>query len=461
MKFLQKEKDPSELAPHEDIPKKKKHKKDHMHSKEGEISAFFTAVRPALAEKDINAPRKNALGNTDARRGERGPSTKSSSVVPTVEVNEHGPFLGFGSRGPRHESTSYVSWSESIRGPDLTPQHRTQVPTIDQENRNQSQDSVADRSIDRDRAVFKRPAPPSVSRHRAHDSTDCFNLSSFEASESCQRVSRSHSYPQHVSSPQKVNLVDRAAKLQSTDNMVSPSSMPPSMPARVSDEPNLRYLSTSPRPSEPKRSDFYHVENTSMRRDNPHHDRTKGIGVEPSTSSDLGKVIEQCNHTFSETRRATAPPRRHTTLPEAHSGVDGTHNYADLEVGHRRQQGRTVRFSGLDMPSPVAPNFPGPSIYERPADCPADLLQALYDEQVLLDDFYPDDEEEGDAMGAQETWRSGLGREEFEFEPLYGEEPIADRRGLEESLASDDQVQPLASDNSVVARGFWRPNRLY
>lgn len=33
--------------------------------------------------------------------------------------------------------------------------------------------------------------------------------------------------------------------------------------------------------------------------------------------------------------------------------------------------------------------------------------------------------------------------------------------GMEDGLALKDHVQPLASDNSVVAPGFWRPNKLY
>jgi hypothetical protein len=73
MRFLQKEKDLPESAPQHGATKKKR-KKDHTHTKEGEISAFFTAVRPVLAEQDGNARpieirtnnnKTNAVGNCE------------------------------------------------------------------------------------------------------------------------------------------------------------------------------------------------------------------------------------------------------------------------------------------------------------------------------------------------------------------------------------------------------------
>lgn len=61
MKFLQKEKDQPESALPQSVPKKKR-KKDHVNTKEDEISAFFTAVRPALAERETTTSQRTRPG---------------------------------------------------------------------------------------------------------------------------------------------------------------------------------------------------------------------------------------------------------------------------------------------------------------------------------------------------------------------------------------------------------------
>jgi hypothetical protein len=455
MKFLQKEKPQPEAAAHQDIPKKKR-KKDHTHTREGEISAFFTAVRPALAEKDGNtAPREDGNAAVVDTRQEREQSTKSSGVVPTVEVLDKGPYLGFGSRGPRHESTSYVSWSDSVRERDVTPRHREQVLPVAEEHSGAFQHQAASTTTDVEKTVFKRPAPRAA-KHGRNDSIENFKVSSVDASQSRQRASRSHSYPQQSSSSQKVNLVDRAAKFHSTDPVDSPSSMPPSMPAGVSHDTYRIRPTAGRRPARTEQFTPSHMNRTSTRPHTTKDDTCEPTDVEPRLSSDLGAVIEQCNTAFRERRPVNGPQRRHTVLPEQAYGPDRMERSAVPGASTARH----VRFSGLEQPSPIAPNFSGPSIYERQAQRQAGPLPNLYHEDVALADSRLAGQEylyDGDDMMYGESNLEAYPEETASYEFDEG----APGYEAEDAQVLGDRVQRLGSDNSVVAPGFWRPNRLY
>jgi hypothetical protein len=123
MRFLQKHKDQPEAIPQTGLSKKRL-KKDHAHAREEEISAYFTTVRPALAQQDGNiqakegSEEKNLTQELDHRRDRL---AEVDNAMPTIEMPDKAPYLGFGSRGPRHESGSYISWSESNRAPSATP----------------------------------------------------------------------------------------------------------------------------------------------------------------------------------------------------------------------------------------------------------------------------------------------------------------------------------------------------
>jgi len=457
MKFLQKEKNQQESAPQQSAPKKKR-KKDHAHTKEGEISAFFTAIRPALAEKDGNVQSQDARGDGSVSavpsRRERERSAKSTGVVPTIEVHDKGPYLGFGSRGPRHESTSYVSWSDSVRGPEVTPRHPEQVRAVNKEH-HVSKHQRASTTTGGDDDVFKHPAPRSAT-HVTHDSAEHFVVSSVDRSDSYPRASRSHSYPQHTSSPRKVNLVDRAAKISSTDPADSPSSMPPSIPSRAVGEPRHRNYTVGPKPARHGQPGPLHPRVTSMHRKSVERSGDGQTEDEMQTSSDLGKVIQQCNDTFHERRRATAPRRRHTVLPEAPMENERIERGRNSGV-HRT---RHVRFSGLDIPSPVVPNFSGPSIYEQQA----------HRQTLPLPDFDQEDEVDGVSHLTEQEYiddPNGMLYGERNWEEYSGEPASYDMGleaqgyGVEELPPSEHMVQHLASENSIVAPGFWRPNKLY
>ncbi|KAF2088310.1 hypothetical protein K490DRAFT_64988 [Saccharata proteae CBS 121410] len=118
MRFLQKRNEPAD-PPVDDA--RTKRKKKETQRREEEISAYFGAKRPALAERSGNIPSKPDPSQTKVRYSPAffkisRPSTSFQSIKPTIEVPEK-PYLGFGSRGPEHirSATRSISWSESMR----------------------------------------------------------------------------------------------------------------------------------------------------------------------------------------------------------------------------------------------------------------------------------------------------------------------------------------------------------
>ncbi|KAF2035910.1 hypothetical protein EK21DRAFT_53548 [Setomelanomma holmii] len=453
MKFLQKEKDqPDTGVP--DEPPKKKRKKDRAQTKEGEISAFFTSVRPALAEKDNNITRKHvqrpASAKATLRERERAQSTKSSGVLPTIENPGKASYLGFGGRGPRHESTGYVSWSDSVRDSGLVPPRANPVSMVPRTQHGLPSALVDKATATADDEIFTRPAPPSRSKQRTNGSTERFRISSIGTS--CNRASRSHSYPQQSSSPRKVNLVDRAAKFRSTKSVASASSMPPFVSEHTAaehdhDRPTILLGGDGPRGNESP-----DMINGPTR---THAVESNGCcTIEPELSSDLGQVIQQCNRTFQERRQAPAPDHRYSGRRTSQAKMlCKEHNLNHHPEAHRTT---TVRFPGVD--SLRVPNFPGTSVYEHQAGRQQLPPQNTYYDAGPMEVPLPDEhlylDEEDDLVLDDGTWN------------VYPEDKILHEYGPEaqtddmDDMASED-IRPLASENSVVAPGFWRPNKLY
>jgi hypothetical protein len=458
MRFLQKEKDQPESAPQYGTTKKKR-KKDHKHTKEGEISAFFTAVRPVLAEQDgnirpIGVPADNSKTATASNR-EREQSLKSSTVLPTIEVSEKGPFLGSRSRDPRHESTSYVSWSDSVRASGLTYERLKHMQANEKESHVLSKhrnDGAADLGEDTE---IKRTVPSPVTRQQRNESIGRFRISSVALSQA--RISRSQSYPHDASSPRKVNLVDRTVEVRSTDSVASPSLRPHFVTAKTRIEDprtgpsvnsNLTEHSAMRRPATSHVTRSRHVELTS----------DSDMVMEQQTSSDLGRVIQQCHHEFHNQRRAVELPRRRSTASRAINIGD---RYDHPPATRHACRKPVVRFSEVELPSSRLPNFPGPSIYEQQAYQRRYPSQIKLDDDALLDDFYVAEQtiadRDDDMLDEDEDWEA-----QFE-EPLLYEETgiVEDEYEMEELRAPNSTVRHLTSQSGVVAPGFWRPNKLY
>jgi hypothetical protein len=444
-------------------PKKKKRKKDFVHTKEGEISAFFALAAPGLAEKDGNIQTNTHQYDLDTNRGasrhEQEHSSKADAPVPTVEIPDKNPYLGFGSRGRQHESSSYATWSESVRAPSRMSRHSPLKEVARQDQHDLTKYPVDCTAVSERDVVFKRPAPPSMNKQRTNMTVEHFAVSS--VAPSLQRVSRSLSYPQHTSSPRRVNLVAHAVKFQSTESVASPSSMPPYLPTRSSE----RNCPCGPAiSSKETRSDMISLHGTysaSVYRQATLDDNEQDRDTRERSSSDFGKVLQQCNDTFQVSRQAAAPRRRHTDLHKPSSASKAMERERTPSRNHHEPQCRpTVRFSGVEMISLRLPNFSGPSIYEQQAQRQQVPLPPPYEEDEIYEELYPGAQEyvgeEIDMM--HHHWQL----KEFINDPgVYRVGLGAAAYGVEEPFTSDGVVEHLQSDNSVVAPGFWRPNRLY
>jgi hypothetical protein len=310
-------------------------------------------------------------------------------------------------------------------------------------------------------AEFKRPPPPSLTKQQGDASIERFRIPSMAPSQA--RISRSHSYPQDASSPRKVNLVDRATNVRSTDSVASPSSIPPFVSAgtRVKDQypgPSVRpRLAERPAMRRPATSHVTRPQQVSRQIEVMNDSDMDG---EQQTSSDLGMVIQQCNHTFQEQRRAVEPPRRRSTASRT---INMGHKYDRPSATHQARRRPVVRFSEVELPLPRLPNFPGPSIYEQQVYHRRNHSQIKLDDNTLLDNSYVAEQElaEGDdeMLYDNENWE-----EHFEVPAYYEEKEtgmVEDEYEMGESHALNNTVQHRTSDNGVVAPGFWRPNRLY
>ncbi|EDU50896.1 predicted protein [Pyrenophora tritici-repentis Pt-1C-BFP] len=288
MKFLQQEKVQSE-ANHRPGVAKKKRKKDHAQTKEEEISAFFNSIRPELTGRDGNTRPVHAAVFNDKRRT-RNQHSVINTTIPTVELTNKGSYLGFGSRGPRHGSTSYVSWSDSNHVPSTTP---ARLP-VEADTFHGQRDSELQRryrpmkSAEKDQ--FKRPAPPTARMESKDHAAGRFRVSS--------------------SSPRRLNLVDRSARFESSDIACSPSSMPPSMP----------HASVDVRPARPGKS-------------------PRNARQEVTANADEHLPTDNQNHGPSDYENDDAQYRQHR--PHLYMDEDMYHNSYAIQLGYSdNNQGR-------------------------------------------------------------------------------------------------------------------------
>ncbi|KAK3706304.1 hypothetical protein LTR37_012819 [Vermiconidia calcicola] len=130
MRFLKRPKEHQDEAEDGEAPRQSK-KKQRSKAREEEISAYFNAKQPANAQptgplNQRSRPERDEIGQSqdDGRR------RRKSSPPAVVELPDK-PFLGFGSKGARHESldsqidrATYYSWSESVRRVSQPPRER-------------------------------------------------------------------------------------------------------------------------------------------------------------------------------------------------------------------------------------------------------------------------------------------------------------------------------------------------
>lgn len=439
MKFLQKH-DESKPPPQPDVSRKKR-KIDH--TKDEEISTFFTTGRHTLAQKVQDEPASHSSVREKQRRHHNHSSMTDVAIPTVVEPVDRVSFPNLNGQHPRHESTSCVSWSGSIRALSTTSAHHQADDDAPHDWHDSDRYGHCRSKPNRPQRTFKQPEPPSVAKQTTDDAPGCFRVSSLAPSHS--RGYRLQSCPQQASSPKQVNLVDRSAKLQTTGTAYSSSSMPPAVPPY----PNMHAYpglaakrSNSPRVGRP--SDLRKEPRPVSKHRILDDDYNDG-GEDQETSSDLEMVLQVCKDTFYNQHRSAPSPR---------SGANRSEQLLPMQSADRphrtnsrvpTQRIPTVRFAELPAQHYVQPTFRGPSIYEQQAQhqyLPLGILgnEAVGDDPWAFEQEYMDN---GMAM----DYGDGDWDDPLEESMLHG---------LENHISEDSW--PI---NRHVAPGFWRPNKLY
>lgn len=406
MKFLQKQSEQSCLPRREEVTRKRR-KKDHIQFKEGEISAFFAHVRPALAEKDHNLPDQPRASGGEGKSITTQREAKSIAIVdnaePTIETRDKASRLGHGNRDIGHKSSSHVTWSESSRAQSITS---SRLPDRTEESR----------------------------------SKDLFRISSTDSSR--LPGSRAKSLPHYASSSGRANMMNRSVTSPRVEKPTCPTAMPPQLSLHAEPEGNGSEHRSRTIPA------------LCTNKTHPHRQRdTSGIyeysDAAPSTSSDLVKTLQQCKEIFQHlatTDRACSA--RHEKSRSVRSAGRWT---TPFDVDSATQQARRVRFADRQHGRPAMANIVGPGLFEQQAqnirtsrrDTDEDV-----EELARLGGYYYCHVEDGQ-----------LDHEDDMASDMQPWEALST-----ETLAVGREVEAAESSGihgSVVAAGFWRPNRLY
>lgn len=452
MRFLQKHNDKAEVNPPPGSPRKKR-KKDNAHVNENEISAYFTSVRPALAKQDLDVQTKKRSHRKlrDVNCSLQQPPSVDDQAIPTVEPADQTSHLGFGDRGPRHESGSSISWSESIRIPSLTPAHcRLEVTKSSGQLGSTRSDKIG--NTVGGEVLHSPPNPPITTRHVMDNVGGQFQVSSLPPKNEC--LSRSHSLPQHTSSPRRINMVDRAARRRTMEDVASPSTMP-SFVSTHRDHRRHIYRSDILE----SRGHVQFVQPTI------HRDVRLDSDTEPPAhedlgqhaSSSLGRILQECNTAFHQQRTAEALQPNDQDSYQRAPGQSNMRQATEAYPTVRRIP--NVRFAGVEVYYPAVPTIAGPSIYEQQEEELYGHTNQLFCEEGTLpppqdmqDEYFDEvafDSAEQDWDDEAELADDGVG-----LDPLINE---MDRRQMNDNIA--DSIQ---SRGSIVAQpGFWRPHKLY
>ena len=458
---MQKKKDQPEPALHPGSPRRKR-KQDQAHAEEEEIFAYFTSVRPTLAEqvssvqaKDIS---RQSLRVNDRSQLQRSPAVENA--IPTAELTSKASSLAFGRTRSCHESGSNISWSESILTPSVPPARLRSGMTGDSGQPNPVPCRLETDDACGSELLHLLPAPSTVTRHLMDDDDvgERFQVSSLPPTNA--RLSRSHSLPQHTSSPHHTSVLDQIALRRNLETVASCSSMPPVVPNKsshrykkvdlphVSPSSEIKNYSLHIQPLEPSShpiDDF---------RCEPEHRQQEA--EQQTSSSSLGQILEHCNSAFQEGREAQVrQPCARAAFPEDQPQSNTNSNSA-LPPTIRRIP--TVRFAvseGVFRPNPPKANRS--SIYEQQGQRRHEISDTIFQPvetsapYMAQNEYF--DEEEFDY--SRHDLAEEIGSESYGFGSLPYDEATAESSG-------DIFVEKNQHRSDIAARPrFWRPHKLY
>lgn len=456
MRFLQKREDaPGEQANPD--TQRRRRRKNLTRANQEEVSAYFTTTRVVLAEKESNIQSKvsssrQAQTLIPERKNKQQKSASINSAIPTIELPEK-PYLGFGSRGTRHESTPRLSWSSSIRHSSETPVLRRALTTIEVGQLETVQARRHGTNININRPLS---AVPDARRRRGNlvDSDRDRCSVSFLRPMSRGKILAQEPRSQ-LHSPQKLVLSNNSeTKGLKPQKVISSSDGALSRRAK-----RLQYDHPKVQNDDSATSVVAHPEclEPQSRSQSNNYNRISSVKGEPElqTSPTLGKLLQECDSAFAKDKK--------WQLLQQYAGemLTGNHTLADNDTGmgtNMEGNQEVLQFPtfALQQSWPLIPDHPRHyrnqvqggdmaehvQIYSRDIEGPESIARTD-GEDVLLGSY------EGTMPQApDDSLSTGLRHSN----PAKGLSFI----DADEQERRDDEQ----GGNGVFA-GFWRPNKLY
>ncbi|KAF2742590.1 hypothetical protein M011DRAFT_262001 [Sporormia fimetaria CBS 119925] len=461
MKFLQKQRDQPEVNS-KPGPTKKKRKVHQAQAREEEISAYFTSVRPALADSSLNVQAREAIRRPKSpdswvEKASRPSLVKSATSV----VGGQQPSLAYARSRPGHGSNSPISWSDSVRAHSVVP---AQVPVASLSNRQLSTTQTGTEGADsaqHGNQLHSRRLPDS-SRNQLYGSSRHSGVSSRVPE--TERFPRSSSYPHSPSSPWpfRENSLPHRHQKSKTTGVHSPlptveGQIQPPLGKTCGGDGDRRHHY----PSAPA---FKMTDRRGCVPDGGDQE-TSGDANSNEPSSTLGKLLHECNAAFDAQRRQSDVSELHEVDADPTRGRAALHHdeaYSRSEETHDNGfRLPAVGFSMADTCQPLTTEYAGRGIYEeqerrerdahRSEPC-ADRLQAQFISNFDREDVWQPDQE---AVEVEET---------EEMEHAEDEAVLDDEAGLGVGAAWNEGIGAMSTIWQPVEdtrRPFWRPNRLY
>jgi hypothetical protein len=444
------------------VASNKKQKRDQAHNKEEEISAFFTSVRPTLADASRNRQATSDHQSSRISKSYISPNRKRArereleetsifhEVVPTVEKQGSTPYLN-PSGGLSQGDTSQISWSESHRILSRTSGIVRVVPTIDIGHSGSTRPS-------RDTTNVEHLRNPSsvVTQKKPRGTTELLRVQSSTHPIQDDRA-KSLSCHASVSSPRRLNLNNKGERIVVDNRAVSvaASSSLPTFPV-IEAQPSGD-IDTS-KTSEAKLEPLTGLQTTSLYRRQILPGTMEDARVHARTSS-LDVVLQECVDAVNEHHCVQIPPARDSRRAVRFRPDEAEVRYDGAESNRVAQKDYNIQPSEQNLYLSRAPNFAGPSIYElqeqyRDTDDNIDLDPACFEQSYISDR-----DDNGLNIG---SWEGLVMEEPSWHDAMYEAPGRAGERGVDYGNVPVAQIAQLPIVESHIGTSrFWRPNKLY
>jgi hypothetical protein len=439
----------------------KRQRRDHAHNKEEEISAFFTSVRPTLADanrkrqatSDHQSTRVSKSQASSNRKQVRERELEESSIVvgvaPTVEKQGNVPYLD-PSGGLSQGHTSQTSCSESHCTLSRTPGFVRITPTIDA-------DCSGSAKHKRGTADTEHLPYPSAmaAQKKDHDIAELLRVSSVKFMR--DDVAKSQPCPPSMSSSRGLDPKNGSERRCVVHNGTLSVVELPNLPIFPSIETQSGETINASKNPETKSGSSTGLQSTSAWRQETLPSTMEDVGVHARTSS-LGLVLQECSDAVNRQQcKETSTGKDFRRAVRFHSENEGTwHDHFESKLV--AQEDRNILPSEPNLHSSRVPSFAGPSIYELQEQRHGTRKKIHLDPDCFVQGIIIDGDEDG---FDGENWEGLVIEEPMGYDAVHASRR-ADERDVDHGYAPIVQAErlPMAESHIGMSR-FWRPNKLY